>query len=156
MFVMLLQLFNGIADPTQRLPLNSAPIPFESDLFKGQIAVFIRHLPSTPAHMFKGKKRVSWIVIQVQLTGRLAGPSLSSNLGAGHLLLGYCYLYAMLLPVSFVQNLPGVVLLTSIPGYQTITPERAGTLQASSTIGHCSVWPGVPACLQESACTVVH
>lgn len=53
--------------PCQALPLNSAPIPFESELFRGVVAVYVRHLSSTPGHMFKGKKRLIWIALQVRM-----------------------------------------------------------------------------------------
>jgi hypothetical protein len=52
--------------PCQALPLNSGPIPFESELFSGVVAVYVRHLSTTPSHMFKGKKRLIWIALQVR------------------------------------------------------------------------------------------
>ncbi|KAF6256540.1 hypothetical protein COO60DRAFT_1640616 [Scenedesmus sp. NREL 46B-D3] len=38
--------------------------PFESELFRGVVAVYVRHLSSTPSHLFKGKKRLIWIALQ--------------------------------------------------------------------------------------------
>lgn len=52
--------------PCQALAVNGGPIPFETDLFKGVVAVYIRHLPTTPPHMFKGKKRLAWVALQVR------------------------------------------------------------------------------------------
>lgn len=51
--------------PCQALPLNSVPIPFESELFSGVIVIYIRHLSTTPSQLFKGKKRLTWIALQV-------------------------------------------------------------------------------------------
>lgn len=51
--------------PCHALAVNGDPIPFETDLFKGVVAVYIRHLPTTPLHMFKGKKRLAWVALQV-------------------------------------------------------------------------------------------
>ncbi|KAI8464539.1 MAG: hypothetical protein J3K34DRAFT_526123 [Monoraphidium minutum] len=56
--------FNGIVDPTQPLRLNGLRIPFETDLFQGVFAIYVRHLPSTPAAMFKGRKRLTWMAVQ--------------------------------------------------------------------------------------------
>lgn len=30
-----------------------------------QFCIFVRHLPSTPVAMFKGRKRLTWMAIQV-------------------------------------------------------------------------------------------
>jgi hypothetical protein len=54
--------------PCHALPANSGPIPFESELFKGEFAVYIRHLNTTPSSLFKGKKRLTWIAVQASLT----------------------------------------------------------------------------------------
>lgn len=51
--------------PCHALSANSDPIPFESELFKGVVAIYIRHLPTTPAHLFQGKKRLAWVALQV-------------------------------------------------------------------------------------------
>jgi hypothetical protein len=51
--------------PCHALALNGDPIPFETELFKGVVAVYIRHLPTTPTHLFKGKKRLAWVALQV-------------------------------------------------------------------------------------------
>jgi len=45
--------------------VNGDPIPFETPLFKGVVAVYIRHLNTTPLHLFKGKKRLAWVALQV-------------------------------------------------------------------------------------------
>jgi hypothetical protein len=29
------------------------------------VAIYIRHLPTTPTHLFKGKKRLGWVALQV-------------------------------------------------------------------------------------------
>eukprot|EP00882_Tetradesmus_deserticola_P032080 GHRQ01036302.1.p1 GENE.GHRQ01036302.1~~GHRQ01036302.1.p1 ORF type:complete len:612 (+),score=263.71 GHRQ01036302.1:294-2129(+) len=54
----------GSLGPCQALQLNSGPIPFQSELFRGVVAVYVRHLNSTPSHLFKGKKRLIWIALQ--------------------------------------------------------------------------------------------
>eukprot|EP00878_Enallax_costatus_P041543 GHUV01048351.1.p1 GENE.GHUV01048351.1~~GHUV01048351.1.p1 ORF type:complete len:503 (+),score=145.78 GHUV01048351.1:263-1771(+) len=51
--------------PCQALPINGMPIPFESELFRGVIVVYIRHLATTPSQLFKGKKRLTWFAVQV-------------------------------------------------------------------------------------------
>lgn len=51
--------------PCHALALNGDPIPFETELFKGVVAVYIRHLPTTPTQLFKGKKRLAWVALQV-------------------------------------------------------------------------------------------
>jgi hypothetical protein len=51
--------------PCPGLSVNGDPIPFESELFKGVVAVYVRHLPTTPTHLFKGKKRLTWVALQV-------------------------------------------------------------------------------------------
>jgi hypothetical protein len=51
--------------PCQALTVYGDPIPFETALFKGVVAVYIRHLPTTPSHLFKGKKRLAWVALQV-------------------------------------------------------------------------------------------
>lgn len=51
--------------PCRALTANGDPIPFETALFKGVVAVYIRHLPTTPSHLFKGKKRLAWVALQV-------------------------------------------------------------------------------------------
>lgn len=53
--------------PCHALALNGDPIPFETELFKGVVAVYIRHLPTTPPHLFKGKKRLAWVALQVSV-----------------------------------------------------------------------------------------
>jgi hypothetical protein len=60
-----MQVFNGVPGPCRSLPLNCGPIPFESELFKGVMAIYVRHLGSTPSLLFKGKKRLTWVAIQV-------------------------------------------------------------------------------------------
>lgn len=51
--------------PCNSLPINGDAIPFETELFKGAVAVHIRHLPTTASHLFKGKKRLAWVALQV-------------------------------------------------------------------------------------------
>lgn len=52
--------------PCHGLSVNGDPIPFETELFKGVVAVYVRHLPTTPTHLFKGKKRLTWVALQVR------------------------------------------------------------------------------------------
>lgn len=59
------QRYNGLPGPCQRLRLNDEPVPFETAVFKGTVLVLVRHLPTTPNSCFKGKKRLTWFVIQV-------------------------------------------------------------------------------------------
>ncbi|KAF8065930.1 hypothetical protein HT031_002991 [Scenedesmus sp. PABB004] len=60
------QSFGGPAPgPCGALAVNAGAIPFESELFSGALAVYVRHLPTTPPHLFKGKKRLVWIALQV-------------------------------------------------------------------------------------------
>lgn len=62
----MLQVFQAESQgPCQALPINGKPIPFESDLFRGVIVVYIRHLATTPTQVFKGKKRLTWFALQV-------------------------------------------------------------------------------------------
>lgn len=39
-------------------------VPFETELFSGQLCVWVRGLPTTPAGLFEGRKRQFWFVIQ--------------------------------------------------------------------------------------------
>lgn len=74
------QTFPGLVHPHAPLRVNSNPQPFESPLFKGVVAVYVRHLGSTPAQLFRGKKRLSWVVIQ----GRFKRPVSLDTLVTGH------------------------------------------------------------------------
>ncbi|KXZ48704.1 hypothetical protein GPECTOR_26g607 [Gonium pectorale] len=54
-----------------RLAANGAQrIRVESELFSGELHLFIRGLPNAPEHMFAGKKRASWVAMQ----GRFKAP----------------------------------------------------------------------------------
>ncbi|KXZ48705.1 hypothetical protein GPECTOR_26g608 [Gonium pectorale] len=54
-----------------RLAANGAQrIRLESELFSGELLVFVRGLPNTPVHLFAGKKRASWVAMQ----GRFKAP----------------------------------------------------------------------------------
>ncbi len=57
--------------PYCSLPLNGDPLPFESEIFQGCIGVFVRHLASTPTALFKGRKRLMWVVLQVRVCVRM-------------------------------------------------------------------------------------
>jgi hypothetical protein len=74
------QTFPGLVHPHAPLRVNSNPQPFESPVFKGVVAVYVRHLGSTPGHLFRGKKRLSWVVIQ----GRFKRPVSLDTLVTGH------------------------------------------------------------------------
>jgi hypothetical protein len=55
-------------DPDHRtLPLNhlTAPITVESDFFSGQLVLTFRGTPSTPQHLFEGRRRRMWLALQV-------------------------------------------------------------------------------------------
>ena len=82
--------------PCHALAVNSDPIPFETPLFKGVVAVYIRHLPTTPLPLFKGKKRLAWVALQVWV-GAGCGQgcskqysSLESSLGCSQVSNGLC------------------------------------------------------------------
>ena len=48
-----------------RIPINGpTPVAFESDLFVGTAAVWVKGLPSAPQGLFKGKRRRSRISVQ--------------------------------------------------------------------------------------------
>ncbi|KAG2440245.1 hypothetical protein HXX76_004357 [Chlamydomonas incerta] len=49
-----------------RLPANDAarPIRVETELFSGEVLVFLRGLATTPDDMFCGRKRMSWVAMQ--------------------------------------------------------------------------------------------
>eukprot|EP00877_Chromochloris_zofingiensis_P003244 jgi/Chrzof1/12920/Cz07g12110.t1 len=48
------------------IPINdiSQPVAFETELFKGKIKILLRGVPSTPMHLFEGKRRNAWVIIQ--------------------------------------------------------------------------------------------
>ena len=56
--------------PSQPIHINSgAPHAFETDAFTGRVALWIAGLPDSPADLFSGKKRRSYLVIQVTQHG---------------------------------------------------------------------------------------
>ena len=44
---------------------TGVPVPFQSELFSGQVLIYIAGLPSTPASLFKHQRRRTHLVIQV-------------------------------------------------------------------------------------------
>ena len=55
--------------PCEPIRINcGAPHAFETDAFKGQMALWIAGLPDSPVNLFAGKKRKTYLVIQVRLT----------------------------------------------------------------------------------------
>ena len=44
---------------------TSVPVPFQFELFSGQVLIYIAGLPSTPASLFKHQRRRTHLVIQV-------------------------------------------------------------------------------------------
>lgn len=76
--------------PCRALPVNSVPIPFESDMFSGVLVVYIRHLATTPSHLFKGKKRLNWIALQVMARWLVMHFTISHMLGSVRSLIGLC------------------------------------------------------------------
>jgi hypothetical protein len=60
------QVFRTGVDELGRLPVNSlTAFEVETDVFVGRVTVMLRDLPSTPAKLFAGKKRQTWLVMQV-------------------------------------------------------------------------------------------
>lgn len=59
------------------------PIPFESQQFKGQAAIYIAGLPSAPAGLFKGQKRRTLVVVQVRCGSSPPLPLLSVGGSSG-------------------------------------------------------------------------
>ena len=56
-------------DACQAIPINSEEgCNFESELFLGRMVFFATGLPSSPADLFLGKKRKSWLMVQVRST----------------------------------------------------------------------------------------
>lgn len=56
----------------QPLPINDGgAIEFESDLFVGRLQLFAKGLPNTPAGMFDGRRRLTWVGLQGRFKRRL-------------------------------------------------------------------------------------
>ncbi len=111
------QVVHDCADPTVHVNVNGSLIPFETDLFKGHMALHFKGLPSTDAGVFAGKKRTVHNVIQVSAAscchgGMLHnGPSVHDILSL-HTAVMPCQLFSAFMPVMWphqfaVGYLPG-------------------------------------------------
>lgn len=63
-----------LAAKHETVPFNDLQhaVDFETHLFKGKLLVMFKGLPSTPAAVFEGKKRLMWMTVQVS-SGNLTG-----------------------------------------------------------------------------------
>jgi hypothetical protein len=73
-------LHNPLSSTHRTVPFNdpSCPLEYETDLFKGRVLVLLRHLPSTPAAPFEGKRRTCYVAVQVRAPRRV-GPAPASR-----------------------------------------------------------------------------
>jgi len=70
------QILRNTLNPAHRtLPFNdpSAPIEYETELFKGRALVLLKNLPSTPGHAFEGKRRTCYVCVQVRAAAGSSG-----------------------------------------------------------------------------------